>query len=89
MRATRLSQSSLFGSFSRYLFTLLLAIGAVYGQGTSGAIDVTVTDASGSVVPGAVITALNTGTGAQFRSVANEAGRAHFLLLPRSSRPLP
>ena len=39
------------------------------------------TDASGSVVPGARITAVNTGTGAQFRSLSDNAGRAQFLLL--------
>src|SRR5436305_1237435 len=53
MHAKRLSRSSLAGFLSLSLFALLLAMGSAYGQGTSGAIDVTVTDASGSVVPGA------------------------------------
>jgi outer membrane receptor protein involved in Fe transport len=63
-----------------FLF-LIAAVSAVFAQGTTGAIDVTVTDTTGSVVPGAKVTALNVGTGAQYRSESDSAGRSQFLLL--------
>src|SRR5579871_1310379 len=65
----------------RIFLSLLMAAFAAFGQGTTGAIDVTVTDNSGSVVPGTKLTATNTGTGAQYRSEADNGGRAEFLLL--------
>src|SRR5579864_8393193 len=76
-----LSQGSILGLFARIILALLIVAAAAFGQGTTGAIDVTVTDTTGSVVPGAKVTALNTGTGAEYRSEADSGGRAQFLLL--------
>ncbi len=69
------------GLFVRIVLPLLIVIGSAFGQGTTGAIDVTVTDTSGSVVPGAKVTAVNLGTGAAYSAEADGAGRAQFLLL--------
>jgi hypothetical protein len=80
-------QNSLFSrrSFSslpgRIFLSLLIAAAAAFGQGTTGAIDVTVTDSTGSVVPGSKVSAVNTGTGAEYRTDTDSAGRAQFLLL--------
>jgi outer membrane receptor protein involved in Fe transport len=54
---------------------------ALFGQGTTGAIDVSVTDNSGGAVPGAAVTAVNTGTSAEFHAVTDEYGRCQFPLL--------
>lgn len=61
--------------------TVLTIPGVLFAQGTTGAIEATVLDTSGSVVPGAVVTALNPGTGAEARTTTDEVGRAQFLLL--------
>jgi outer membrane receptor protein involved in Fe transport len=61
--------------------SLSLLVCAVFGQGTTGAIDVTVVDNTGAVIPGAKLTAVNTGTGATYRAQADAAGRGQFLLL--------
>lgn len=58
------------------LFVVLCAF--VWAQGTTGAIDITVTDSSGSVVPGATVTAVNTATGADFRAQTDEVGHCLF-----------
>ncbi len=81
MQKIRRSEVSRPSFFARICLSVLILTGVVFGQGTTGAIDVTVTDTSGSVVPGARVTAINTGTGAQYRANANEGGRAQFLLL--------
>ena len=52
-----------------------------FAQGTTGAIDATVLDTSGSVVPGSTLTAVNGGTGANFQAQTVELGRALFPLL--------
>lgn len=63
-------------------FSLLIAATpVVFAQGTTGAIDVTVSDTTGSVVPGAKVTALNLGTGAEYRGETDAGGRSQFLLL--------
>jgi hypothetical protein len=68
------------------LFLLLLfAALAAFGQGTTGAIDVTVTDNTGAVIPGAKVSALNLGTGAEYRTESDASGRAQFLLLHAGS----
>lgn len=56
----------------------MLLTTVAFPQGTTGSIDVTVTDNSGSVVPGAGVVAVNTGTGADFHAQTNEQGRALF-----------
>ena len=65
----------------RTIFCLLAVACTAFGQGTTGAIDVTVTDTSNSAVPGAVVTAVNVGTSAEFHAVTDEAGRCQFPLL--------
>ncbi len=54
---------------------------ALYGQGTTGAIETLVTDSSGAAVPGAAVIAENVGTGAVFNAQSDAAGRASFPLL--------
>lgn len=53
---------------------------AVHGQGTSGHITGAITDASGAVIPGATVTAVNDGTGLKREAVTNEQG--NYLLSP-------
>src|SRR5579872_5981993 len=66
---------------ARVFLSLLIAACAAFGQGTTGAIDVTVTDTSGAAVPGAKVSAVSNGTGASYRTTSDAAGRAQFLLL--------
>ena len=54
----------------------------VAAQGTIGTILGTVTDSSGSVVPGATVTARNTGTGAVQSTVSDSEGRYTIPALP-------
>ncbi|HTM48201.1 MAG TPA: TonB-dependent receptor [Bryobacteraceae bacterium] len=61
----------------RYLLVaalLLASGGAVRGQEIFGAIQGVVSDETGAVIPGARITARNTGTGAASSTVSNQAG---------------
>ena len=73
--------ASFSGVFVRVFICLFMAMLPAFGQGTTGAIDVTVTDNSGSVIPGAKVTAVSRETGAAFRTEADGGGRAQFLLL--------
>jgi hypothetical protein len=74
----------------RLLLSLLVATGLVLGaagarlsaQGTIGTILGVVTDESGSVVPGATVTARNTGTGALQSTASDEQGRYTIPALP-------
>jgi outer membrane receptor protein involved in Fe transport len=76
----------LFSSLSTRVFlTLLVVACAAFGQGTTGAIDITVTDTSGAAVPGAKVSAVNVGTGASYRTESDSGGRAQFLLLRAGS----
>ncbi len=70
---------------AKVFLSLLLAACAAFGQGTTGAIDVTVTDTSGAAVPGAKVSAVSNGTGASYRTTSDAAGRAQFLLLRAGS----
>jgi len=63
------------------IFCLLLAAGAAFAQGTTGSIDITVTDNSGSAVPEAAVTAINAGTGAISHAQSSDLGRCLFPLL--------
>jgi hypothetical protein len=76
-----LFRNSLSDAFVRLFLALLVVTAFAFGQGTTGGIDVTVTDSSGSTVPGAKVSTLNTGTGAQLRSQTDNSGRAQFPLL--------
>ncbi|MCL4853298.1 MAG: carboxypeptidase regulatory-like domain-containing protein, partial [Bryobacteraceae bacterium] len=64
-----------------FLAFFILCSVALYGQGTTGAIEALVADSSGAAVPGAVVTAENIGTGAVFNVQSDATGRASFPLL--------
>ncbi len=61
---------------------LLVFISAGTAQTITGAVTGTVTDATGSVVPGARITAINAATGLATHTESNEAGVYNFPFLP-------
>ena len=52
-----------------------------FGQGTTGSIDITVTDSSGSIMPGVSVSAINIETGAETKVTTDEVGRCLFPLL--------
>src|ERR687887_333748 len=66
------------------LAAALIALAAEYphAQGTIGSILGTVTDSSGSVIPGATVTAKNTGTGAIQLATTDAQGRYRIPVLP-------
>ena len=53
---------------------ILLAVVALHAQEITGNISGTVTDPSGSVIPNAAVTAVNTGTGAARATQTTSAG---------------
>jgi hypothetical protein len=60
---------------------MMVAAGiSLYGQATSGQITGSVTDASGAVIPGAIVAAVNDGTGLKRETATNEQG--NYLLSP-------
>src|SRR5450432_418949 len=63
------------------VFCWLAVAGAAFAQGTTGAIEVQVSDSSGSAVPGASVTVVNLGTGAGSNAQSDQVGRCQFLLL--------
>jgi outer membrane receptor protein involved in Fe transport len=68
----------------RVLAFVLLGLGAasLQAQTFRGGINGTVTDQSGSVVPGAVVTATNNGTGVSLSAVTSSGGEYQFQDLP-------
>src|SRR5277367_2578882 len=64
----------------RVLAFVLLGLGAasLQAQTFRGGINGTVTDQSGSVVPGAVVTATNNGTGVSLSAVTSSGGEYQF-----------
>ena len=52
---------------------------------TTSTISGTVTDATGAALPGAIVTATNSGTGLQFHTIAGSAGDYHLTQLPPGS----
>ena len=60
--------------------TLLLLLGciSIFGQGTTSRLVGTITDPTGSVVPGAQVTLTNEGTGVSFRTTTTQAGTYVF-----------
>src|SRR5687768_16617647 len=77
---------------STHRFVLSLVVGAALlaraadarlaAQGAIGSISGTVTDSSGSVVPGATVTARNVGTAAAQSTTSDEQGRYTIPALP-------
>jgi len=65
------------------LIAAALVIAAMaWGQGATGTISGTITDASGAAVNGAKVTATDTGTGAKSTATSNETGSYRFVDLP-------
>src|SRR5262249_53130659 len=58
----------------RVMTAVFLFTGALFGQGGTGAISGSVTDASGAVVPGATVVAINETTGFQRTTAVGSAG---------------
>jgi len=72
----------LFRRVGLLFLSLLLLAGLASAQTITGAITGTVTDPSGSVVPGATVTAVNVATNVATEVVTNEAGIYNLLFLP-------
>ncbi|PYV85846.1 MAG: hypothetical protein DMG05_21885, partial [Acidobacteria bacterium] len=73
------------GTMKRVMLAIVLIVGAGFlpllAQTTSTSILGTVTDASGAVVPGAKVTALQVGTGLKREEVTSNTGDYSFPLL--------
>jgi len=67
--------------FVAVVAALLFAVTA-WGQGATGTITGTVTDASGAIVVGATVTATNTGTGIQQKTTTSGSGQYSFVEMP-------
>ena len=68
---------------SLVLFAAALFIAAMaWGQGATGTISGTITDASGAAINGAKVTASDTGTGAKSTATTNETGAYRFVEMP-------
>jgi hypothetical protein len=73
---------------SRFLGVLALglmmtfAVGFAFGETASGTIDGTVTDSSGAIIPGAVVTITNPVSGFTRTGKADAAGHFHFYNIP-------
>src|SRR5690348_1346170 len=63
------------------IVALLFAV-AAWAQGSTGIITGTVTDPSGGVVAGAAVTATNTGTATEKKTVTDNSGSYSFVDLP-------
>ena len=71
--------------FRPVVWLLILAVvfaGGVYAQAMSGDLVGTVADASGATVPGATVTAVNTGTNVKFTGATNVSGQYRIGNLP-------
>src|SRR5688500_6817905 len=64
------------------LFVVLSLVAVPVSAQTLGTITGEVKDASGAVIPGAIVTATNTGTNAAREMPSNEAGAYTFAALP-------
>ncbi len=72
----------LFPVLSLALAVLFAMPALSYGQTFRGGITGTVTDASGAVVPGAAVTAVETATNTSYKAVSSSAGEFAFANLP-------
>jgi Carboxypeptidase regulatory-like domain/TonB dependent receptor len=70
---------------SQPLLVLLFAVLSIHGQNFRGAINGTVSDPSGAVVPGATVEALNASTGVSWKAVTSSGGEFQFAGLPIGS----
>jgi hypothetical protein len=60
------------------LLIVVLAASTAFAQGTTSRVAGTVTDRTGSIVPGATVTLTNESTGVAFTGVTNETGNYAF-----------
>jgi hypothetical protein len=67
---------------SPLLFVVFLLVASPLGAQTLGTITGEVKDGSGAIIPGAIVTATNTGTNASREMPSNEAGAYTFAALP-------
>lgn len=88
----RFFQSSMEGQMKRAICAITVALavivlGSVAGraQGTTGAIDGTVTDSTGAVVVGAEVKVVNTATGVVYNTTTDSLGAFHVTQLPPGS----
>jgi hypothetical protein len=68
-----------------FLLVLLLATVSLHAQNFRGAINGTVSDPSGAVVPGAAVVAVNASTGVSWKAVTSSGGEFEFAGLPIGS----
>src|SRR2546425_3592768 len=76
---------SMRGLRSGYVFTALVAIGAILmlpvcGHAQDSTVSGTVTDPSGAVIPGVTVTATHTESGNKFEGVTDERGGYRLLV---------
>src|SRR5262245_56302012 len=69
-----------FAAGTTLLLALIISTNA-FGQATT-TLSGTVQDASGALIPGVEITAINDGTGVESRSISNDAGTYNFTAMP-------
>src|SRR5262249_8467997 len=65
-----------------WLCCLFASMGALWGQGERGTLNGIVTDASGSVVPGATVTAMNVETNVETQATTTDAGVYRLPYMP-------
>jgi hypothetical protein len=70
------------GRVALCVIAVLAAQGILFGQSTTQTVQGLVTDASGSVIPGAKVTLTNTGTNVSQTNTTNETGNYTFALVP-------
>ena len=75
-------RTKLFQYFAGCALAVLFCVSPAVAQTVTGSITGVVTDSSGAVVPGAEITALNTGTGVKTEAKTNDAGAYTIRFLP-------
>ncbi len=84
MKAFPLRFSNIIGKFLMLMMITLVSVAGILAQSQATAADLTgtVTDPNGAVVPGATITAKNSGTGISRSATSSESGEYQFIALP-------
>src|SRR5665213_1629597 len=75
-------RTKLFQYIAGFAFAGLLSMSPAFAQTVTGSITGVVADSSGAVIPGAQVTALNTGTGVTTEAKTNDAGAYTIRFLP-------
>ncbi len=85
MRSVFWRQSlNLWGALVAGVTILIAAVGVAAGQSTSGVLNGSVTDSSGAMLPGAVVTISNSASGYTRTETADSSGQFHFYNVPFS-----